>query len=489
MRIRYLLSLLILFSFLSLSTSKYENSNLKKFLSKIGLPDVPKSHLLFDDDLLSSNKTDNDTKPDDDDKSDDVKPNPQPDDDGSKEKDKTIINIKCLWVDKYDVFTLQKLINDKDDYQIPLPSENGKIFFNLCKNTKTKNDSTVVWQKNDANGTLIRVAGSIDGNGKNENDNNKWEHIEGEDFSDTKGIKLRLAKGDKCNNDFYHKTIFKIVCDPEIEDDKFFESINLTEFNSNGCDHVISSRSIYGCALNEWHLLRRIMNKYKILFGLGFILVGLFLCMFGNKFEKPTVVIVMGIIGCYLLSAIVLNFVPSLINTEKKLWYLLGITYLVGAFIGFFLRTKLTIFTVFLGGSMGYSLVEFVFEFLQGFIEWNPQYLYYATVGVCCLIGGLIGYYLLKVIMIIGTSLLGGYIAMRGVSTFFGNYREVTQFIDVIKSAEFDIEQIKNIKDGWTYAYLGLWLILTLFGVYYQCIGHKKKNANSKDTDYSKIEK
>ena len=35
------------------------------------------------------------------------------------------------------------------------------------------------------------------------------------------------------------------------------------------------------------------------------------------------------------------------------------------------------------------------------------------------------------------------------------------------------------MRNGWTYAYLGLWLVLTVFGVYYQCKGHKKSSEKS----------
>ena len=66
-----------------------------------------------------------------------------------------------------------------------------------------------------------------------------------------------------------------------MDDDEFLESVDLSEFYDKNyeCKHYIIARSIYGCALNDWYLLKRLMNKYKYLFGLGFILIGVFLCM------------------------------------------------------------------------------------------------------------------------------------------------------------------------------------------------------------------
>ena len=66
---------------------------------------------------------------------------------------------------------------------------------------------------------------------------------------------------------------------------------------------------------------------------------------------------------------------------------------------------------------------------------------------------------------------------MRGVTVIFGNYIDESQFVDLIKNGEY--EQLKEMRNGWTYAYLGLWLVLTVFGVYYQCKGHKKSSEKS----------
>ena len=132
---------------------------------------------------------------------------------------------------------------------------------------------------------------------------------------------------------------------------------------------------------------------------------------------------------------------------------------------------------------MGYSVGEVIYQFIQGFItDWNPQYLYWGIILVCIIVGAIFGLFLLKSIIIIGTSLFGGYIAMRGVALIFGNYMEQGQFVDLIKNQEY--EQLKELKSAWVYAYIGLWLLLTIGGVYYQCIGHKK---SSKDNEYNAI--
>ena len=134
---------------------------------------------------------------------------------------------------------------------------------------------------------------------------------------------------------------------------------------------------------------------------------------------------------------------------------------------------------------MGYSMAQFVYTFVQSLIEWDSQYtqyVYYGVIGVCIIAGILLGLFLLRTVLIIGTSILGGYIAMRGATIIFGNYIDEDKLFDLIKNKEF--EQIKDMRSGWVYAYLGLWIFLTLFGICYQCRSHKKDS-----NDYKKIEK
>ena len=499
MKSKYLeiIYLTIIISFISISVSKYENSNLKKFLSNLGLPDIPESKQFLEeqasqseDDILSKNETIPSNSTDDDEPSEEEEfPDEEEEDSGEEEKseedpsqeenqgDKSYINIRCLWVDKYNVYSLQKLQNDNNDYVKPFI--NGKIYFNFCKNTKLNKESTVIWEKNYTNSnltSLIKLSGNIDGDEKNKNE---WMEINDDD--ERNGLKIKLTHGELCTDKKYHQTYFKIYCTPKANDSKFLDNVFLTDFNEDACIHYITIDSIYGCALNDWYLLKRVMSEYWYIFSAIFILLGLFLCLFGYRWETITLALVLGVICCYLVSIIVLNFLSFLIDTEKKLYILLGVGFLVGVVLGYMLKTKMVILTIMLGASMGYSLAEFVYQIIQGFIDWNPTYLYYTTIVICVVAGILAGLFVLKSIIIIGTSLLGGYIAMRGVTIIFGNYIDEGQFVDLIKNGEF--EQLKELQNGWTYAYLGLWLVLTVFGTYYQCYGYKKSDKNSSNNE------
>ena len=375
----------------------------------------------------------------------------------------SLVNIKCLWVNKYNVYSLQKLQNTEKDYTNDVSK--GKVIFNFCQNTNTKinnedSQSTFLWEKNNS---LIRISGSIDGDSET---NNKWSEQEDEDGN---FIKITFTQGEKCSNSSHHKTIVKIYCNEEKD---FFKNIAFSGFDENSCTHTISSKSIYGCALTDIYLLKKILHQYWYIFGLGLIIIGAYLCFYGHKIVWLTAILILGLVFCFIISIIFLHLLPSLITTEASLWILLGVGFTFGAIIGCLIKTKTKILVAVIGAGMGYSVALFVYQIIQSFIEWNPQVLYYIVV-IACIIGGIIlGFFLYNSFLIIGTCIFGGYLAMRGVIAIFGEYMDEGEFVDLIKSGE--IEQMKEIRNGWTYAYLGLWLVLMVGGLFCQCKMYKK---------------
>ena len=459
---------LIISILLILSFAKEDTESSKKFL---------KSSDVEESDIQNSTEEETIEPSGEEEKEEETAPEPEKND-TKKDDDEKYINVKCLWVNKYDVYSLQKLQNKDKDYVKEF--DGGKIIFNLCQNTISKigdksSESTFLWENTDGN--ISKIAGSIDGDGDNKN---TWDDFTEYGDTESKGIVIQFVSGEKCDSVQNHKTIFKLYCDSEISDDEFLSSVNLESFSKDTCTHIITARSIYGCPLTSNYLLNKVFQEYKVLFIIVFVILGLFLCYFGHKFVTLTIILVTGFIGCAVITLCVLNFIPSLISTETALFILLLIGLVIGVAIGFFLKSAVKVYVVMLGGSLGYSVAVFVYQIIQNFIEWNPEYLYYATVGVCCVIGAILGLCALKAVLIIGTAVLGGYITMRGFAIWFGNYNEEQEIIDLIKNQEY--EQLKDVQNPWVFAYLGFWVLISFGGACYQWRGHKKS-----DGDYDKL--
>jgi len=187
---------------------------------------------------------------------------------------------------------------------------------------------------------------------------------------------------------------------------------------------------------------------------------------------------VCGILGCYLITAAVLSWFPNLITDELGLIICLIVCFILGCIVGFFLKGEIKFNAILLGGFLGYSSATFVYQIVQNYVsDWNPEYVRYGCIGVCIVVGALLGYWLSDPILLLGTSVLGGYLVMRGISLIFGHYLDEGYILDLIKNKEFD--QLKEIRDGWTYAYLGTWIVLTVVGTFVQC--RDKRKSGKKD--------
>lgn len=392
--------------------------------------------------------------------------------DTDSEDESKMINVKCLWANKYDMYSLQSLQNKEKDYEVVFDS--GKIIFNFCQNTITKvngksSGSTFLWENK---GNLIKLTGSIDGEGDLKN---KWGELIEENNT---GLMIRFVQGDTCEfseNDEKHETNLKVICDPEVNDEEFLDTVDLSNFENDTCIHTISVRSFYGCKLNSLYLLKRLFANYKYVVAVLFILVGLFLCIFGYRYISITVMAVTAIIGSYLLTVCMLSFFPHLVTTETRVFLFLAGGFFLGLVAGFYLKGEVRGYVVLLGGVLGYSSATFAYQIVQEYVTWDPQILYYITLGVCCMIGLILGICMYKIILTFGTAAFGGYLAMRGGSFIIGNYLDENQVIDLIKNREF--EQLKELRGPWVYGYLGAWALMTTIGTIVQC---RYANANKK---------
>ena len=373
--------------------------------------------------------------------------------------DTKLINIKCLYSQDYNMYSLQVLQNKDEDYKA---SGSGKnVLFNFCQNTKKLDNSTFVQVDGDK---VIRLAGSIDGEGDKKN---VWTQIGEKD--DPKGLQITLVPGDKCGTG-HHQTTIEIGCNDEADK---YDSFVFTSDDS--CTHRLKFNSLYGCSLRSSYLYLKLLQEYKYIFCIVFVLIGLAVGFYGQRYLKIAIIIITGLAACYVLSLALLNFFPNLITGEMALLICLGVFFILGCVLGFFLNKNLKMCVVVLGGFLGYLSATFVYQIVQNYVEYDAE-----TLRIICIIGSILacaalGYCFSNVIIILSTSIGGGYLAMRGVSLVAEHYLDEGYIIDLIKNQEWD--QLQKMRDGWTYAYLGMWLILSVGGIFIQCKNKSKAES------------
>ena len=422
------------------------------------------------------------------------------------------MNIRCFWINVYKIYYLKDLQKKEKDYHKAF--EHGEIIFNFCQNTVAHPLNTIVWTKN-INTSLIKIAGTIDGDSDNKNE---WTELNKEEEGGKTGLQIKLTHGEKCL-DFYHQTFFKLYCDITIRDDKFLETVDLSEFYHNGdiCTHYIKARSICGCYMTYWSLLRAILTQNNIFFFIIYFSIGIYICIFGTKYAKVTLIIAYLItLDCLTKSYFILinytdpdafyDFYVSffiveiaivflvfffIISVDCPIHYVIPLNDLYSGILDndpdnhdFNLRKKYKYYTIFLGIWMGYSFAEIVNHFLVDVFDWDLQKLqiiYYINIFFFMIVGAVLGGIFFYFIIIFETSLLGAYITMNSFIILFGGYFDDRELEYLIRNEEYD--QLKQKRNALVYGYFGLCVLLIFIGIFLglkriRCYKRSNKRSN-----------
>ena len=328
-----------------------------------------------------------------------------------EEEDVKVINIKCLFSKNYNFYSLQSLQDKKKDYEYKVNSTT--FIYNFCQNTKADSESTLI--RKDPDGTTVKLAGSIEGEGE---DKNQW--LEMGDSDSKEGVSISLVSGETCkeNKDSKYSTNIKVYCDSDVETVSDFKIIQ----GDYPCIYTMEFKSRYGCPLGSSYLLLKLLTDYKYIFMVVMIIAGIFLCFFGYKYISPTIIVLCAIIGAYFLTSLILSLFPDFITTELWLFVCILVCGILGSILGYFTKDEVSFYVILCGAFLGYSVTTFFYQIVQTYVEWDPQILFYVCIGICVVAGGAIGYYLTDPILILSLSVFGGYLAMRAVSLVAGNY-------------------------------------------------------------------
>ena len=375
-----------------------------------------------------------------------------------KNLSKKFINVKCFWVNDFDIYSLEKLSTDKG-YNVD-DKKGNEALFSLCKNLKDK-DTMFLLNDN------VRAAGSID------------EYTEWDVNSDN--LTILLPKGDNCKDGEKYQVELNFKCDDDdsadIDDEKNIFKSNL-KLKVDKCKIVVSSKTVYACPLNNYYIFERIFKKYKIPSVIFICLMGLFLAFFGAKVIKVTVLLLGALVFCVVALSTVYSVFS--ISNENTMLIVMAVAFCIGLALGFLLLKLVKLFIIILGGACGYTLGLAVYAILKDKnLNVEEDHLYYGTLVVCILLCALISLCLVKHVLIFGTSIIGGYLVIKGISLVLGHLPNESRIVDLIKKKEF--KQLDEIlkDDRALYYYLG-WLVIIIIGV---CVQYRNNKDEKKKKD------
>ena len=222
------------------------------------------------------------------------------------------------------------------------------------------------------------------------------------------------------------------------------------------------------------------MDKYSSVLGGVIMAVGIFLIVFGAKFVKVTL-FVTGVFTSITVFAVV-YFTIFTANSAVTVWYVLGVGLVVGIALSYFLIQITNAFFMVIGGYMGYTLGIFLYNLVLYKIQGDPKVVFWVTIIACVIFFAIISLWFVKHIMIIATSVCGGYAIVRGMSLYVGHFPSESVILDLVQHQEWD--QFDSAFEGYVYIYLGVWLTTSLVGIFWQY----RSNSDKSSDDYRKIE-
>lgn len=187
---------------------------------------------------------------------------------------------------------------------------------------------------------------------------------------------------------------------------------------SDGCTQVIEMYSGAGCPAFDLNEVFNMLEKYRFLWGLILLFIGLVMTFFGRKLIKYVVFIVIFIIVAlgFLLLFYTLFLKDN--STVWIFWVLLSVCVVLGILIGAlsvkFEKAGIAV----MGGIAGFFLALLVLETVQ----LRNEIVFWIILAVSALIFFVISFKVSEYIKIFTTSLLGGYCTVRGISCFAGGF-------------------------------------------------------------------
>jgi hypothetical protein len=174
------------------------------------------------------------------------------------------------------------------------------------------------------------------------------------------------------------------------------------------------------------------------------IVVGFLILLFGSRFIQYTFVLLLGLIFLNLGLKLYENWHIADTNPDY-LWIFLALGFCAGIGVAYFALSVITLVKLSIGGFFGYTVSSIIYQFLLRYIETTkPEVVYWITVIVCVIIGCILITFLVKQVMIVGTSMIGSYSVIKGISLYAGKFPNEQVIFELLKNEEF--EQLKEVN-------------------------------------------
>lgn len=390
--------------------------------------------------------------------------------------------IKCFWFEttNFTIFDLKKLENNIDESYSFISKQKKHVHYNFCGNIVKK----------ECNGQDNQVISLDDSKcialGGPYKTGNTWQLLDPKNY--TKGVKITLNSGEKCNDKgTSYSVIYEIQCQASQKEKLIL--LNSDLFDDTMCINTLQFSSPYGCPDESILSVYRFFENKKFIFASILIILGLFELVLGKKLITPTTYIISASSFTGLVFLFIIQFTIPAHSVNAVLWVVLAISLIVGLVVATLITIyKKTFIGFLLGGFCGYLVGTVIFTAFT--CNLFPDYgtlTNIVTVVVSIIVFICLTYFCFEHIIIVGTSLIGGFFVIFGLGIFIGNFPNLSLIMQLIKNGEK--EQWAQLWNAWVYGYAAGWVILFIGGVVCQYYltredkeeeGYKEITSNSR---------
>ena len=264
----------------------------------------------------------------------------------------------------------------------------------------------------------------------------------------------------------YNLTI-SITCS---EDEKYM-TLTHTGNSGDSCHPVIHYIGPQGCPVFSFDQFTQFMMQYNYLWGAILIVLGIFMCFFGNKFINVVLFLVVFISITLVGGSLFFQYALFKVKAEWAKWLSLAGIVLFAALIAF-LVVKKRKYGIGLVAAWGGVMLGFVITSL--FVMSLPGWAFYLILILCGIAAFFIAIKIEKMVIIVTTSFMGAYALVRGVSLYAGGFPSEISLHEEIQSGVVDFTTF----DKKFYIYMGAIVVLTVLGIFFQ---RKREAANDSD--------
>jgi len=388
-----------------------------------------------------------------------------------EEKDPRTVkpNEICMQIEDTYLFDLTNLS------KIQAPFKNQNLNFTFCESSCWYYEKFI-----EGDQFAFRISGPLYGEEDNYN-KITLNNYKDEDKS-KRNLIYHLAAGQNCLSDSKQRYKIDIYLQCDDKEEFSYEPFNFNPHED--CKLDIRGKSKYACGEDKY----KAFIFHQIVDGIIFLLIGIFLGFFGYKAIEVNIVVVFLILFAFL-SFMIINLANITSKTVIILIFVFAGLIAIGLSVLFIIKKKILLryFMLIVCGLCGFIFGTLLFNMLFALINTKHQaVIRYAVIIGFVVVGVVLGVFLPKYISIIGTSVVGSYLMMRGLSCFLYQkvpFIEERKIYDLARSKNF--KKIAHMIGSLFLIYPGILVVLIIITIIVQI----KINPNWKEMDYKDLDK